>query len=96
MIQIVRVYVKDPLQAYWDDIAERLVHAINNSRDPTRKETPFYLVHGWDAHSTLKAMTEPIQQKPAGVSKVIISADPVMWRRKSNRQREIALRLPKE
>ncbi|KAE8971783.1 hypothetical protein PR001_g26790 [Phytophthora rubi] len=46
MVQTVRVYVEDPLQADWDDIAEKLVHAINNSRDTTRRETPFYLVHG--------------------------------------------------
>ena len=61
MIQTVRVYVGDPLQADWDDLAEKLVHAINNSRDSTRKETPFYLIHGWDAHSTLKARTESMQ-----------------------------------
>ncbi|KAE8984695.1 hypothetical protein PR001_g23095 [Phytophthora rubi] len=40
-IQTVRAYVEDPLQADWDDIAEKLVHAINNSRDSTRRETPF-------------------------------------------------------
>ncbi|KAE9017746.1 hypothetical protein PF005_g18990 [Phytophthora fragariae] len=49
MVQTVRAYVEDPPQADWDDIAEKLVHAINNSRDSTRRETPFYLVHGWDA-----------------------------------------------
>ena len=46
MIQTVRVYVEDPLQADWDDIAEKLIHAINNSMDSTRKETLLYLVHG--------------------------------------------------
>ncbi|POM70934.1 Reverse transcriptase [Phytophthora palmivora] len=53
MIQTVRVYVEDPLQADSDDIAEKMVYAINNSRDTTRQETPFYLVHGWDARSTM-------------------------------------------
>ncbi|GMF43575.1 unnamed protein product [Phytophthora fragariaefolia] len=57
MIQTVRAYVEDPLQVDWDDIAEKMVHAFNNSRDTTRRETPFYLVHGWDAQSTLKSMT---------------------------------------
>ena len=95
MTTTVQVYVEDPLQADWDDIAERLVQAINNSRDSTRKETPFYLVHGWDVQSTLKAMTEPIRRIPTGVGKVIDSSDPVMWRRESNRQREIAVRLVK-
>ena len=46
MMQTVCVYEEDPLQVDWDDIAEILVHAINNSRDLTRNETPFYLVHG--------------------------------------------------
>ncbi|KAG3062498.1 hypothetical protein PI125_g24514 [Phytophthora idaei] len=42
----VRVYVEDPLQQDWDELVERLIFAINNSMDTTRKETPFYLVHG--------------------------------------------------
>ncbi|GMF62319.1 unnamed protein product [Phytophthora fragariaefolia] len=87
MIQTVRTYVEDPLQADWDDIAEKLVHAINNSRDSTRRETPFYLVHGWDARSTLKAMTESIRQRQVN------SAE---WRREANRQREVALYLAAE
>ncbi|GMF56575.1 unnamed protein product [Phytophthora fragariaefolia] len=53
IVQTVNVYVEDPLQQDWDDIAEKMAHAINNSMDTTRKETPFYLVHGWDAQSTL-------------------------------------------
>ena len=96
MIQTVRVHVKDPLQADWDDIAERLVYAINNFRDSTRKDYLFYLVHGWDEHSTLKSMTKSIRRTPAGASKVIVSADQVVWRRESNRQREIALSLARE
>ncbi|GMF55637.1 unnamed protein product [Phytophthora fragariaefolia] len=62
MIQRVRTYVEDPLQADWDAIAEKLVHAINNSRDSMRQESPCYLVHGWDARSTLKVMTESTRQ----------------------------------
>ncbi|KAE9271786.1 hypothetical protein PF001_g28222 [Phytophthora fragariae] len=93
MIQTVRAYVEDPLQADWDDIAEKLVHAINNSRDSTRRETPFYLVHGWDARSTLKAMTESVKQGRRGQSDSTGAKD---WRRESNRQREVALRLAAE
>ncbi|GMF46115.1 unnamed protein product [Phytophthora fragariaefolia] len=48
-VQSVLVYAKDPLQQDWDEIVERLVFAINNSQDSTRKEIPCYLVHGWDA-----------------------------------------------
>ncbi|GMF40047.1 unnamed protein product [Phytophthora fragariaefolia] len=85
MIQTVRTYVEDPLQADWDNIAEKLVHAINNSRDSTRRETPFYLVHGWDARSTLKAMTESIRQRQANSAEITDAAE---WRREANRQRE--------
>ena len=95
MIQTVSVYVEDPLQEDWDHIAEKMVRAINNSRDSTIKETPFNLVHGWDAHSTLKAMTESIRRPPVKPGKEINSANPVMWRRESNTQREIALKLAK-
>ncbi|KAE8980835.1 hypothetical protein PR001_g24180, partial [Phytophthora rubi] len=93
MIQTVRAYVEDPLQADWDDIAEKLVHAINNSRDSTRRETPLYLVHGWDARSTLKAMTVSVKQGHHGQSD---STGAKEWRRESNRQREVALRLAAE
>ncbi|KAG4039406.1 hypothetical protein PC123_g25044 [Phytophthora cactorum] len=30
-------------------------------QDTTRKETPFYLVHGWDGYATLKAMASSIR-----------------------------------
>ena len=79
MIRTVCVHVEDPLQDDWDDTAEKLVHAISNSRDTTKKETPFYLVHGWDAQSTLKAMTESIRRPPVQSVKEINSANPVMW-----------------
>ncbi|OWZ18558.1 hypothetical protein PHMEG_0007331 [Phytophthora megakarya] len=60
-MQSVKVYAEDPLQQDWDEIAEHLVFAINNSMDTTRKETHFYLVHGWDASSTMKAMTTSLR-----------------------------------
>ncbi|POM80255.1 LOW QUALITY PROTEIN: Reverse transcriptase, partial [Phytophthora palmivora] len=61
-MQSVRVYAEDPLQQDWDEIAEKLIFAINNSMDATRKETPVYLVHGWDAQSTLRAMTSSLKR----------------------------------
>ncbi|OWZ02593.1 hypothetical protein PHMEG_00025816 [Phytophthora megakarya] len=33
--------------------------ALNTSFDGTRLDTPFYLIHGWDPQSTLKAMLGP-------------------------------------
>ncbi|GMF49793.1 unnamed protein product [Phytophthora fragariaefolia] len=46
IVQTVNVYVEDPLQQDWDDIAEKMAHAINNSMNTMGKETPSYLVHG--------------------------------------------------
>ncbi|GMF15360.1 unnamed protein product [Phytophthora fragariaefolia] len=62
VIQSVRVYAEDPLQQDWDEIVERLVFRINNSQDTTLKETPFYLVHGWDAQSTFNAMAPSLKR----------------------------------
>ncbi|GMF50585.1 unnamed protein product [Phytophthora fragariaefolia] len=75
VIQSVRVYAEDPLQQDWDEIVERLVFAINTSMDTTRRETPFYLVHGWDARSTLRAMTSSLRRETAKQS------DALAWRR---------------
>ena len=49
----------------WDDIAERLALAINTSYDSTRHETPFYLVHGWDARTTLQASLPTLKDAEA-------------------------------
>lgn len=86
----VRVYTEDPLQQDWDEIAERLVFAINTSQDTMKKETPCYLVHGWDARSTLKAMSSSLQR---GLGR---QTDALAWRREVNRQQEIALVMTKE
>ncbi|POM79590.1 Hypothetical protein PHPALM_2696 [Phytophthora palmivora] len=90
VMQSVRVYAEDPLQQDWDEIAEKLIFAINNSMDATRKETQFYLVHGWDAQSTLRAMTSSLKR---GSGK---QTDALAWRREVNRQQEIALEMAKE
>ncbi|QQA74025.1 hypothetical protein JAV55_21380 (plasmid) [Bacillus licheniformis] len=86
----VRVYAEDPLQQDWDEIAEKLVFAINTSQDTTRKETPFYLVHGWDAQSTLRAMSSSLKR---GLGK---QSDALAWRREINRQHEVALTMAKD
>ncbi|OWZ15535.1 hypothetical protein PHMEG_00010812 [Phytophthora megakarya] len=90
VMQSVRVYAEDPLQHDWDEIAEKLIFAINNSMDTTRKETPFFLVHGWDAQSTLKAMSSSLKR---GLGR---RSDALAWRREVNRQQEIALKMAKE
>ncbi|OWY99455.1 LOW QUALITY PROTEIN: hypothetical protein PHMEG_00029537 [Phytophthora megakarya] len=50
VIRSVRAYVAEADQSDWDDHAERLMFALNTSFDATRLDTPFYLVHGWDAY----------------------------------------------
>ncbi|KAE9183630.1 hypothetical protein PF005_g22012 [Phytophthora fragariae] len=90
VIQSVRVYAEDPLQQDWDEIVEKLIFAINNSHDSTRKDTPFYLGHGWDARSTLRAMSSSLKR---GVGR---QSDALAWRREANRQQEIALGMAKE
>ncbi|GMF52071.1 unnamed protein product [Phytophthora fragariaefolia] len=90
VIQSVRVYTEDPQQQDWDEIVERLVFAINIAMDTIRSETPFYLVHGWDARSTLRAVTSSLRRGTAKQS------DALAWRREVNRQQEIALGMAKK
>ncbi|KAG2765586.1 hypothetical protein Pcac1_g22842 [Phytophthora cactorum] len=90
VITSVRVCAEDPLQQDWDKIAEKLVFAINTSQDTTRKEMPFYLVHGWDAQTTLRAMTSSLKRGSGRQS------DALAWRRDVNRQHEIALIMAKD
>ncbi|OWZ08591.1 reverse transcriptase [Phytophthora megakarya] len=59
VIRSVRAYVAEMDQPDWDDHAERLMFAMNVSFDATRLNTSFYLVHGWDARSTVSAMLGP-------------------------------------
>ncbi|OWY99005.1 hypothetical protein PHMEG_00030074 [Phytophthora megakarya] len=89
-MQSVKVYAEDLLQQDWDEIAEHLAFAINNSMDTTRKETPFYLVHGWDASSTMKEMTT---SRRHGIPK---QSEALAWRREGNRQQEVAWRMAQE
>ncbi|GMF50605.1 unnamed protein product [Phytophthora fragariaefolia] len=110
VMQSVRLYAEDPLQQDWDDIVERLVFAINNSQDTTRKETPFYLVHGWDAQSQDTTRKETPFYLVHGwdaqsTLKAMASSlkrgfgrqsDVLAWRREVNRHQEIALKMAKE
>ncbi|GMF50366.1 unnamed protein product [Phytophthora fragariaefolia] len=55
VVRAVKTYIMDIDQRDWDEYAEHLTFALNTSYDRTRDETPFYLVNGWDARSTLEA-----------------------------------------
>ncbi|KAG3129426.1 hypothetical protein PI126_g20977 [Phytophthora idaei] len=68
-----KLYVQDRDQKDWDEYAERLTFAINTAQDRIRGGTPFYLVHGWDARSTLEASI------PVGSTKWR-DRDPSRWR----------------
>ncbi|KAK1946891.1 hypothetical protein P3T76_000901 [Phytophthora citrophthora] len=46
-------------QSDWDDHVDRLMFALNTSFDAIRLETPFYLMHGWDARIRISAMLGP-------------------------------------
>ncbi|POM62955.1 hypothetical protein PHPALM_27829 [Phytophthora palmivora] len=59
VIRSAKAYVAEADQSDWDDHAERLMFALNTSFDATRLDTPFYLVHGWDAQGTVSAMLGP-------------------------------------
>ncbi|RAW33806.1 hypothetical protein PC110_g9898 [Phytophthora cactorum] len=62
----------------------------NMQAGSTRKETPFYLVHVWDAQSTLRAMSSSLKRGSGRQS------DALEWRRDVNRQHEIALTMAKD
>ncbi|POM64561.1 LOW QUALITY PROTEIN: Hypothetical protein PHPALM_19882 [Phytophthora palmivora] len=85
MIQTVRVYVEDPLQADWDDIAEKMVYAINNSRDSTRDPI---LPGAW-----LGRTINNEGYDGSGKGKIAR----LIWSlQQANRKREVALRLAAE
>jgi ribonuclease HI len=78
VVRSIRAYIAEADQSDWDDHAERLMFALNTSFDATRLDTPFYLVHGWDAQSTISAMLGP---KPSSVQE----RTAYEWRRKLQR-----------
>ncbi|KAH9149768.1 hypothetical protein AeRB84_007273 [Aphanomyces euteiches] len=78
LIRAIKAYSTGNDNLDWDDHAERLVMALNTSVCSTRKETPFFLMHGWDPQTTLTA-TLPIM-----TAKDAISA--WQWRREVQKQ----------
>ena len=73
-----KMYVTDVNEQGLDEYAERLTFAINTAHDRVRGDTPFYLIHGWDPRSTLKA------NLPLGCTKTRDSA--ISWRYHIQRQ----------
>ena len=86
VIQTVKLYIEDSQQRDWDDLAEKLMFALNTAYDFSRKETPFYLVHGWDARNTVSAMI------PSRPGRGVDLASPADWRRMVRREHEYAMK----
>ena len=84
VMQTIRAYVADPSQRDWDDLAETLMFSLNTSYDHSRRDTPFYLVHGWDPKTTVSAM---LADHPPGGDTA------TTWRRKMRRMHEYASSL---
>ncbi|OWZ09341.1 reverse transcriptase [Phytophthora megakarya] len=70
-------------QSDWDELAEKLMWALNSSFDFTRLDTPFYLVHGWDAQGTIEAVMGDFPRD-------VQLRDAQEWRTKIQRQDEYA------
>ncbi|OWY93729.1 reverse transcriptase [Phytophthora megakarya] len=83
VIRSVKAYVQTVDQSDWDELAEKLMWALNTSFDFTRLDTPFYLVHGWDAQGTVEAMM-------GDVPRDVQLRDAQEWRTKVQRQVEYA------
>ncbi|KAE9312441.1 hypothetical protein PR003_g19758 [Phytophthora rubi] len=84
VIRSVKAYIAEADQSDWDEHPERLMFALNTSFDATRLDTPFYLVHGWDAQGTASAMLGP---KPSSLPE----RTAYEWRRKFQRDYSYAL-----
>ncbi|OWY92104.1 reverse transcriptase [Phytophthora megakarya] len=59
-VQTVIAYVAEVDQSDCDEHAESFMFALNTSFDAARLDTPFYLVHGWDANHIRNAGPEAI------------------------------------
>ena len=81
IVRSIKMYVSDAEQRDWDDYAERLCLTLNNSYDRVRRETPFYLVHGWDPRTTVEAA---LGIRPDG------HKESTKWRRYIQRQHQRA------
>ncbi|ETN15080.1 hypothetical protein PPTG_22070 [Phytophthora nicotianae INRA-310] len=79
LTRALKMYGADLNQKDWDEYVERLTFALNTTYDRVRGETPFYLVHGWDARSTLEA-TLPLGSTPHQ------NVEPRRWRHNVQRQ----------
>ncbi len=90
VMRSIKAYVEDPAQEDWEELAGRLMFALNTAFDSTRRQTPFFLVHGWDARTTMSAMLAPVPT--GGRSRLQAYA----WRIKNQRQYQYATEWARE
>ena len=96
IIQTVRLYIEDQHQRDWDVVTGRIMFAINNSYDHLRCDTPHYLVHGWDAKTTLEAALPAPGDNVQRVNQpepTMAGTPEVMWRRTVQADYQKALAL---
>jgi hypothetical protein len=86
VVRSIKMYVDDEEQKDWDELFECLLICLNTSYDHTRKDTPFYLMHGWDAKMAIEAMI-PVDQ---GTTKY---TEAKLWRQAITRKYQYARRL---
>ena len=84
VMKAIKLYIEDVEQKDWDLYVPRLELALNNTENLDYKLSSFYLVHGWDARTTLDAMIPPID-------KSLKEKIAWRWRNKINRLQEFAI-----
>ncbi|OWZ06660.1 reverse transcriptase, partial [Phytophthora megakarya] len=89
VMRSVRAYVAEVDQSDRDEHAERLMFALNTSFDAARLDTPFYLVHGWDAQGTISAILDPKPSSPK--PSTVQERTALEWRRKMQRDYSYAI-----
>ena len=63
IMNAVRTYTIEEDQTDWDELAVELCFSINTSKCNTRRDTPHFITHGWDAKGTFDAMLPDIVPK---------------------------------
>jgi ribonuclease HI len=79
----IRAYVEEEDQSDWESVVYKLMFALNTSYDRVRRETPHFLMHGWDAKNTMSAM---LTRPPRSGEKLAAH----LWRLRVQREYEYA------
>ena len=87
--QAIKLYIEDVDQKDWDQYVPRLELALNNAINLDYKLSSFYLVHGWDARTTLDAMIPPLDNSSD-------EKEAWRWRNKITRLQQYAIEHAKD